>query len=77
MTELEFAQLAALMRLRVNSSASSRALKRVLVDGCPLQQAAILERIDADHVRTIYASAKTCLQRVKALQVAAHSALAP
>lgn len=73
MTGQEFDELAALMRLRVKSSASSRALRRILVDGCSVEQAAILERTQAVHVKTICDSAKTCMQRVRALQGALSS----
>lgn len=75
MTGQDFEELAALMRLRVKTSASSRALRRVLVDGLTVEQAAILERSQVEHVRTVYASAQVCLKRVRALQSAAQTAL--
>lgn len=65
-TEQEFDTLATQMRLHA-SSASRRAMHRVLVDGESLEHAAIAERYLEHHLQAALDSAKACVERAKVL----------
>lgn len=67
LSEQEFQVLAEQMRLRVKTSASSRALRKVLMDGMPIESAAAIERIHESHVEALLQSAAKCVARAKLL----------
>lgn len=66
MTNQEFEALAGLLRLR-GKSASSKALRMVLVDGQPLEVAAAATLIQVGHIKTVLDSARIALQRAQVL----------
>lgn len=66
MTVEQFDALAALMRLR-SGSASSAALRMVLVDGACVQNAAAANLIQSSHVETLLESASKVLERAQKL----------
>lgn len=65
-TDSEFDVLASLMRLH-KASASSRAMRRVLVDGESIEQAAIAERYYPHHLESQLDRAGGFLARTKQL----------
>lgn len=67
MTQQEFEALAGLLRLR-DKSASSQAMRMVLVDGQSLETAAAATLIQVGHIKTVLDSASIALQRAQLLQ---------
>lgn len=70
MTDAEFDVLAAQMRLKVPASASSRALRGVLVQGLEVEAAAAREKLHPTHVQSMLDSVVLCLQRARVLALA-------